>query len=1002
MLVNNIQYSYLKNGAWNAFSGTSETAMDGIKIQTPKSSPYFLRYRTWNSGKSDWYSRVDSNADDYAGAPNRPIQRLQIQVYGTDGTKITEKIVVMYRARVAGRWLPWVSNAEPEWMQSVHAKYNLGGTIDTNSYYAGNAGQNMDGIEILVYEEGMLGDYTGGEVGASALQYMFGSLDNWQSFDNSFYAEQIDGIKIQTAANKGYYLQYRTKNEGKSDWYPFVKSTGTAYNDYAGYPGKAIQLLEIQAYKNDGTRLRSGVIVMYRVSIEGRWLPWVSNADPEWMRDMQSKHSLGGTLSVNSTYAGNAGQKIDGVEIRIFEDDTENAGSGGSVGTFPGTESGASLQYMTDSLSNWTSFGGTVLADRIDGIKIRTDTDKPYYLSYRSWNAGKSNYYPYVDSRGTAYNDYAGYPGKPIQLLNIYAYANDGTKLREGVVVMYRVHVDNRWLPWVSNANPDWMVSVQEKYDLGGTLDTKSTYAGNKGQNINGVEIHIFEENGTGGGTITPVGKYKIIQNVPFISQNNKYPTGCESVSTVMALQYAGVDMTVENFIDNYLDKGSNKSFDPNICFGGDPYSTSGYGCYSPVIKKALDRILKGSLLYAKEVQGKSIEYLCSEYIDRDIPVVFWATQRMDPPRKSTRIPYKDRYIQWISPMHCLLLIGYDDEHYIFNDPQKHALTYYSKDAVETAYAGLFKQALVIQNKIDALNRLDRQRLSRTYYFVNQLEDSNLFSRDYNDYLALACLQLLYVYYYDQQDFEKTDFLYDEMLNLRKMNPSYRIIYADFLDNNGEFDLGYQYYAKGRKTTKIFYNRTLYFSKQKIQDMHKADDWTVFMTSLIPGFGTFFATLMACCIADEQNQEASIASEIIQGGISVVKDVLFGQLVKALKIPEFAYSALSALYDFCNTAYDTAGETRETYVRDGVTLQDGDSYVEVSLEYDMGVERHDFRFYFRNGYPYVTNLPQYTVRWDTDSRGKGVARQKAEAYSAEGYVPSEKHNPRGPYWPLDN
>ena len=68
------------------------------------------------------------------------------------------------------------------------------------------------------------------------------------------------------------------------------------------------------------------------------------------------------------------------------------------------------------------------------------------------------------------------------------------------------------------NANPEWMVSVQEKYDLGGTLDTKSTYAGNKGQNINGVEIHIFEENGTDGGAITPVGHYKIIPNVPFIS----------------------------------------------------------------------------------------------------------------------------------------------------------------------------------------------------------------------------------------------------------------------------------------------------------------------------------------------------------------------------------------------------------------------------------------------------------------------------------------------------
>lgn len=702
MLVNNIQYSYLKNGAWNTFSGTSETAMDGIKIQTPKSSPYFLRYRTWNSGKSDWYSRVDSNVNDYAGAPNRPIQRLQIQVYGTDGTKITEKIVVMYRARVAGRWLPWVSNAEPEWMQSVHAKYNLGGTIDTNSYYAGNAGQNMDGIEILVYEEGMLGDYTGGEVGASALQYMFGSLDNWQSFDNSFYAEQIDGIKIQTAANKGYYLQYRTKNEGKTDWYPFVKSTGTAYNDYAGYPGKAIQLLEIQAYKNDGTRLRSGVIVMYRVSIEGRWLPWVSNADPEWMRDMQSKHSLGGTLSVNSTYAGNAGQKIDGVEIRIFEDDTENAGSGGSAGTFPGTESGASLQYMTDSLSNWTSFGGTVLADRIDGIKIRTDTDKPYYLSYRSWNAGKSNYYPYVDSRGTAYNDYAGYPGKPIQLLNIYAYANDGTKLREGVVVMYRVHVDNRWLPWVSNANPDWMVSVQEKYDLGGTLDTKSTYAGNKGQNINGVEIHIFEENGTGGGTITPVGDYKIIQNVPFIQQRPKFPTGCESVSTVMALNYAGVNISTETFVELYLDKKlSGVPFDPDLHFGGDPRGEGkdgNYGCYSLAILTALGKFVDTNKWKYSGFRDKPLSELCSEYIDKNIPVILWATTAMQRPTRIRNWSYKGKSIQWISPMHCLLLIGYDETHYIFNDPlQMGAPTYYSKESVEQAYSIMHKQAIVIQ-----------------------------------------------------------------------------------------------------------------------------------------------------------------------------------------------------------------------------------------------------------------------------------------------------------------
>lgn len=1165
MLVSNIQLSYLKNGAWNAFSNSTQTSMDGIKILTPANSSYYIQYRTWNEGKTDWYSRVNSNVNDYAGAPNRPIQRLQIQVYNNDGTKLTSNVVVMYRARVSGRWLPWVSNADPEWMQSVHSKYNLGGTIDTDSYFAGNAGQNMDGIEILVYEEGFLGDFTGGEVGAN-LQYMVGDINNWQYFENAVYSEKIDGIKIQTSTDKGYYLQYRSRNEGRADWLPFVKSTGTAYNDYAGLPNHPIQLLEIQAYKKDGTKLRSGVIVMYRVSVAGRWLPWVSNANPEWMHDVQNKHSLDGILDTKSTYAGNIGQNIDGIEIRIFEDDSDNAGSdsftgfeevlstaymndslsnwnafektvadtkidgiqintdaddpyyflykswnegqtayypevnslytdyaghpgkpmqllsisvysqdgtklrsdvvvmyrvrvagrwlpwvsnanpewmvsvqkqyslGGTldtkstyagnkgqnidgieirvfrgkinnqpVGVLPGKETQVTLSYMTDSLSNWTPFTSTVLNSHIDGIKIQTDTSKPYYLSYRSWNEGKTGYYPYVKSTGTAYNDYAGYPGKPIQLLNIYAYRkSDGTKLKSGVVVMYRVRVAGRWLPWVSNADPEWMRSVQEKYSLGGSLDTKSTYAGNKGQIIDGVEIHIFEEDKINDTPVTPVGNYKIIQNVPFISQLPEFPTGCESVSTVMALQFAGVDISVDTFVDKYLDKGSNKSFNPNFEFGGNPRSTSGFGCYSPVIKKSLNRILANTSLHAKEEQGKSLSYLCAEYIDKDIPVILWATQNMEIPRKGAKIPYKDRYIQWISPMHCLLLIGYDDNHYIFHDPLEHAFTYYSKESVETAYAGLFKQSIAIFSKIDALDRLDREYLSRTNYFSKQFVTSSLHSNDFNDYLALACLQLLYIYYYDQQDFEKTDFLYDEMLNLRKQNPSYRIIYADFLDSAGEFDLGYQYYAKNRKTTKISYGRTLYFSKQTIQDMHKADDWIVFMTSLIPEFGTWLSVLMACCIEDEQNHGAGIASEIVEGGITAGLEKIFTVLLEKWKAPTAIVTAISTLYSFCNTAYDTKGENRETYVHDGVTIQDGDSYVEVSLHYDMGVERHDFRFYFRNGYPYVTSLPQYTIRYDDDQRGQGATNKSIKEYSAEGYVPSEKHQPRGPYWPLDD
>ena len=46
-----------------------------------------------------------------------------------------------------------------------------------------------------------------------------------------------------------------------------------------------------------------------------------------------------------------------------------------------------------------------------------------------------------------------------------------------------------------------------------------------------------------------------------------------------------------------------------------------------------------------------------------------------------------------------MLLVGYDDEHYIFNDPLRSKQTYYRKSAVEIAYAGLFKQAVVITNR---------------------------------------------------------------------------------------------------------------------------------------------------------------------------------------------------------------------------------------------------------------------------------------------------------------
>lgn len=680
------------NGSnWKSFSkSTLSSRIDGIKIQTGSNKDYYLTYRTWNEGQSSYYPAVNSTENDYAGSPGKAIQRLSINVYRNNGTKLTSGIIVMYRVYTDSRWLPWVSNADPEWMRNVKTKYSLNGTLDTGSSYAVIDGKNIGGVEIRIFEEDSLNAGSGSFVGSEELittQYMANSTSNWKSFNHKVMASPIDGIKIQTNSNSDFYLRYKTWNEGQSYYYPEVTSLE---NDYAGYPNKPIQGLSISAYSKDGTKLTAGVVVMYRAYVDGRWLPWVSNADPEWMQDVQENYNLGGTLDVSSSYAGIIGKNISGVEIYVFNGKSISS----SIGNLSGGKVASTLSYI-DEDSNWHSFTSTASSVHINGIKIKTDKDKPYYLLYRTWNEGKSYYYPFVKSTE---NDYAGYPGGIVQLLNIQVYSKDDVKLTSGVVVMYRVHVGGSWLPWVSNADPKWMRSVQTKYNLGGTLDTGASYAGIDGQNINGVEIYIYEENEIYTKPQTPIGNSKIIQ-APFISQLGKYPTGYESVTTVMALNHIGIDISVDKFIDSYLTK-TGVPFDPNISFGGNPRYTSGYGCYAPVIKKALDKALSGQKYTAKQLYGVSLKNLCSNYIDKGIPVILWATMYMNTPYISSTWTYNGKTINWIAPEHCLLLVGYDSSHYIFNDPLTYQpQTYYSKSSVEVAYKGLNYQAIVLEKK---------------------------------------------------------------------------------------------------------------------------------------------------------------------------------------------------------------------------------------------------------------------------------------------------------------
>ena len=180
-----------------------------------------------------------------------------------------------------------------------------------------------------------------------------------------------------------------------------------------------------------------------------------------------------------------------------------------------------------------------------------------------------------------------------------------------------------------------------------------------------------------------------------------------------MALQHVGVNISVDSFIDNYLDKGATPVIggtgpDPDLVYCGNPRSVSGWGCYSPVNVNALNKFVDKNTYTVSQFYGKSLDELYHTYIDNNVPVIMWATVGM------TDSSANSYYAHWTSPagksisynrkLHCVLLVGYDENNYYFNDPMHMdasgiKYTGYTKASVEKAYSILNQQSVVIAPK---------------------------------------------------------------------------------------------------------------------------------------------------------------------------------------------------------------------------------------------------------------------------------------------------------------
>lgn len=196
-----------------------------------------------------------------------------------------------------------------------------------------------------------------------------------------------------------------------------------------------------------------------------------------------------------------------------------------------------------------------------------------------------------------------------------------------------------------------------------------------------------------------------VIIDIPYINQREKYPNGCESVSCVMLLRYLGYEISVDEFIEKYLEKTKAPTVgeigeDPDIYYLGDPFSDFGWGCNSPVIVSALRKYLNDEADIIHNY-GKELSELCSEYIDRGEAVMVWVTVDMINSATDGYLRYwytpKGKQICYNSRLHCMVLCGYDEDFYYFNDPLTHARKAYPRYDSEIAYELMGKQSIVIK-----------------------------------------------------------------------------------------------------------------------------------------------------------------------------------------------------------------------------------------------------------------------------------------------------------------
>lgn len=206
--------------------------------------------------------------------------------------------------------------------------------------------------------------------------------------------------------------------------------------------------------------------------------------------------------------------------------------------------------------------------------------------------------------------------------------------------------------------NPSLEIKLGSKFPYNLYFNTKEQYENYRKENANKKEI-------------------------PLILQNPDYPNGCESASIVMLLNSVGIDITLQEFVENFLEKdnvyeknGERYGPDPSKVYAGDPASENrGWGAFEPVIANSVLKVLKTYhkeeklFLQISEYNKMPLYFLAAQ----EYPVVIWVTIDYQEADSIYSWFSFDRKYTYTYPKnsHTVVLTGMDEEYYYIQDPLK-------------------------------------------------------------------------------------------------------------------------------------------------------------------------------------------------------------------------------------------------------------------------------------------------------------------------------------------